>query len=304
MAYPLVVVAGPTAAGKSELAFQLAQEYQGEIISADSMQIYRHLDIGTAKPSLAEQELVPHHLIDVAEVQDDFSVFKFCQLVDQVVPEIIQRGHLPIVVGGTGFYVKVLLGLQPLDFGPSDPQALAELSQRSLPELQALLKETPATNLDRQNRQRLIRAIQIQNEGQANPTERPQYEYWAFGVDRPRPELYDRINQRVLKMMAAGLEDEARWLFEMGGPDLQAGKAIGYREFFPYFEGERDLETVVSLIQRNSRRYAKRQLTYWRHQIPGLQWVDAQDSLKAVGVVITAPDGPLAKIKNVSGKYH
>ncbi|WP_294974809.1 tRNA (adenosine(37)-N6)-dimethylallyltransferase MiaA [uncultured Leuconostoc sp.] len=278
----LVIIAGPTASGKSDLAIAMAQKFNGEIISADAMQIYRELDIGTAKVTADEQTLVPHHLIDIIDMTDQFSVADFIARADEAIADIVSRGKLPIIAGGTGFYVKALLGEQPLDFVASDAQEVSDLKQRDLSDLMSELQRldsTLANKVDQHNKQRVIRAIQIARHGAhvTKPT-RPKYDALVVGIDWPRDILYERINSRAQTMIDAGLLTEAKCILDAGGENIQAGKAIGYKEFFPYLYGDITLDEAIIKMQQDSRRYAKRQLTYLRHQIPGLIWLDGAQS--------------------------
>jgi len=282
----ILVIAGPTASGKSDLAIAMAQQFNGEIISADALQVYRHLDIGTAKISLVEQQMVPHHLIDILDMTASFSVAEFVRLADQIIADIVLRGKLPIIAGGTGFYVKALLGEQVLDFVASDPHEVDMLKQQPLAVLVDELKlrdEDLSQRVDLHNKQRVIRAIEISRHGQHDkPIQRPQYDACVIGIDWPREVLYQRINARAQDMIDDGILDEVRKILTAGGESLQAGKAIGYKEFFPYLQGHVSLSEAITQLQQDSRRYAKRQLTYLRHQIPGLIWVQgetAQDEL-------------------------
>lgn len=286
----LVVIAGPTASGKSDLAIAMAQKFNGEIISADAMQIYRKLDVGTAKVTKAERALVPHHLIDIVDMTSQFSVADFIARADEVIVDIVSRGKLPIITGGTGFYVKALLGEQPLDFVASDEQEVNDLKQRDLSELMRtlqILDSTLAKKVDQHNKQRVIRAIQIARHGAHTIKQiRPKYESLVVGIDWPRDMLYERINSRAQKMIDAGLLAEAQLILDAGGEDCQAGKAIGYKEFFPYLLGQSTLNESIVDMQQDSRRYAKRQLTYLRHQIPGLIWINGAQAKAELAVCI------------------
>lgn len=278
----IVVIAGPTASGKSDLAIQMAQRFNGEIISADAMQIYRTLNIGTAKVSPAEQQLVPHHLIDIVDMTAAFSVAEFVTRADQVIADITARGKLPIIAGGTGFYVKALLGEQALDYVASDAGEVAQLQNQALSDLVAELQASSqelAQRVDLHNKQRVIRAIQIARHGkQTTPIARPTYEALTVGIDWPREVLYARINARAEQMLAEGLLDEVARILAAGGETIQAGKAIGYKEYFPYLTGDITLADATQQMQQDSRRYAKRQLTYLRHQIPGLKWLAGEQA--------------------------
>ncbi|KGB50051.1 tRNA delta(2)-isopentenylpyrophosphate transferase [Leuconostoc mesenteroides P45] len=277
----IVVLTGPTASGKSSLSIQMAQRFKGEIVSADSMQIYRGLDIGTAKVTKEEQNIVPHHLIDVVDLTTNYSVGDFIIAADKVIADIISRGKLPIIVGGTGLYVKALLGFQELEYAASDTEEVHKLNAYELDKLVVELKSLDinrAQKVDLKNKQRVIRAIQIAKYGKkdAKLTQRPKYDALVIGLDWPRELLYERINNRVTQMVQDGVLKEAQTILDAGGEELQSGKAIGYKEFFPYLRDQVTLDKAINKLQQDSRRYAKRQLTYLRHQIPGLVWLKGQ----------------------------
>lgn len=278
----IIVIAGPTASGKSELAMDLAEKFNGELVSADSLQVYQQLDIGTAKATSEELQQVPQYLIDLVPYTANFSVIDFVSAADDAIQKIVKKGRLPIIVGGTGFYVKALLGQQSFDYAESDSDEVARAMQRPLEELVDELKKTANSGIlqrtDLNNKTRVVRALQITKHGQKKmESTRPAYDSLVLAIEWPREFLYERINTRVHRMVEKGLEDEARLLFDSGGLNLQAGRGIGYKEFYPYFAGQGSLKEVISAIQQDSRRYAKRQLTYWRHQIDGLQWIDWQN---------------------------
>lgn len=274
----ILIITGPTASGKSDLAIQMAEKYNGEIVSADAMQIYRKLNVGTAKVTVSEQKKVPHHLIDIVDMTAQFSVAEFLEKADEVVLDIISRGKLPIMVGGTGFYVKAFIGEATLDFVASNSDEVKLLNKEPIDTLVAQLKQLDndlAHHVDLKNKQRVVRAIQIARHGKHSDIQkRPNYNSLIIAIDWERELLYQRINSRVYNMIDNGLIDEAKLILEAGGETIQAGKAIGYKELFPYLEHNMPLETAISQIQQDSRRYAKRQLTYLRHQIPGLVWID------------------------------
>lgn len=277
----IVVLTGPTASGKSSLSIQMAQRLNGEIVSADSMQIYRNLDVGTAKVTKEEQNIVPHHLIDIVDLTANYSVGDFIIAADKVIADIISRGKLPIIVGGTGLYVKALLGFQELEYAASDTEEVHKLNAYELDKLVVELKSLDinrAQKVDLKNKQRVIRAIQIAKYGKkdAKLTQRPKYDALVIGLDWPRELLYERINNRVTQMVQDGVLKEAQTILDAGGGKLQSGKAIGYKEFFPYLRDQVTLDKAINQLQQDSRRYAKRQLTYLRHQIPGLVWLKGQ----------------------------
>lgn len=277
----IVVLTGPTASGKSSLSIQMAQRFNGEIVSADSMQIYRSLDIGTAKVTKEEQNIVSHHLIDIVDLTANYSVGDFIIAADKVIADIISRGKLPIIVGGTGLYVKALLGFQELEYAASDTEEVHKLNAYELEKLVVELKSLDinrAQKVDLKNKQRVIRAIQIAKHGKKDVklTQRPKYDALVIGLDWPRELLYERINNRVTQMVQDGVLKEAQTILDAGGEELQSGKAIGYKEFFPYLRNQVTLDKAINQLQQDSRRYAKRQLTYLRHQIPGLVWLKGQ----------------------------
>ena len=264
----VLVVVGPTAVGKTALGIDLAIKMNGEIISGDSQQVYQGLDIGTAKVTKAEQALAVHHLIDVRKWTENFSVHDFVMEANRLIKEIIERGNVPIIVGGTGLYIQSLIEGYHLG-GQKNHQAMMELRET----LSALtdeelfgkvLKLNP--NFPELNRRRAIRFLELQTFGSTDENSGSDYNFLLIGLNAERKVLYERINQRVEQMMSEGLLAEARTLFEKA-PDAQAAKGIGYKEFFPYFSGEISLEDAVELVKRNSRRYAKRQLTWFRNRM-------------------------------------
>lgn len=279
----IIVVIGPTASGKSQLGIDLAQQFNGEIISADSMQIYRGLDIGTAKVLPDEMQGIPHHLIDIVEMTDNYSVADFVAAADETIQAITQRGKLPIIVGGTGLYVKALLGDLNLEWPASDEQigqALQEvLNDKGLPKLVSELEHLApdiAQRTDTHNAQRVLRALNVARQGIRQPASTDtqlKYRPLILGLDWPRELLYQRINQRVVNMVDAGVLTEAQIILDAGGEQLQAGKAIGYKEWFPYLRGETTKIAAMTALQQNTRRYAKRQLTYFRNQLEDVHWI-------------------------------
>lgn len=264
----VLVVVGPTAVGKTALGIDLAIKMNGEIISGDSQQVYQGLDIGTAKVTKAEQALAVHHLIDVRKWTENFSVHDFVMEANRLIEEIIERGNVPIIVGGTGLYIQSLIEGYHLG-GQKNHQAMMELretlSALTDEELfEKVLKLNP--NFPELNRRRAIRFLELQTFGSTDENSGSDYNFLLIGLNAERKVLYERINQRVEQMMSEGLLAEARTLFEKA-PDAQAAKGIGYKEFFPYFSGEISLEDAVELVKRNSRRYAKRQLTWFRNRM-------------------------------------
>ncbi|MGX7092222.1 tRNA (adenosine(37)-N6)-dimethylallyltransferase MiaA [Hutsoniella sourekii] len=290
---PLIVIAGPTGVGKTDLSIQLAQDFQGEVINGDSLQVYRGLDIGTGKITKEEMQGVPHQLLDILEVDQDYDASRFQEGASQAVQAIHGRGHLPFLVGGTGLYLSGLL--YDLEFGQkgsTDPQVRQALQERAdqlgdLALWQELQARDPqaAAKIPYQNVRRTIRALEVMEttgqlfSDQAHAQEKPsRFDELLLVLDRPRDQLYDRINQRVDGMDQAGLEAEAYQLY-LADPQqtYQSTKGIGYKEWWPYFEGQIDRQTVLDQIKQNSRRYAKRQLTWFRNRMKDPHWLDVSD---------------------------
>ncbi len=288
----LIIILGPTAVGKSELAFELALALNGEIVNADSQQVYRYMDIGTGKPSPAEQKRIRHHLIDIINPDEEFNAALFRQLAGAAVADIEARGKRAIVCGGTGLYLKALT--RGLFAGPAQDVAMraklnAEADARGLPVLYRRLEAVDAQAWSRihpNDRQRIVRALEI-FELTGRPISEWQKEH-AFGestfdsikigLRRERAELYDRINQRCDRMVAAGLKQEVEALLEKGyGFDLKPLQAIGYRHIGLLTRGEASAGEALELMKRDTRRLAKQQLTWFRsdHEI---QWFHPDDS--------------------------
>lgn len=287
----VLVIVGPTAVGKTALSVQLAQTFNGEIISGDSLQVYRNLDIGTAKATVEEQGGIPHYLLDVCELNDSFSVADFQKMARRYIAECHQRGKLPIVVGGTGLYIQALL----FDFelgGQEETLDTAALREElrvygetygnlQLWERLKAQDSKAAELIHPNNVKRVIRAIEVIELTGQSLTEQVQvdfrdlsnarYDVKVIGLTTEREVLYQRINQRVDVMMAGDLLDEARFVYDHG--PSQGAQGIGYKEFFPYFEGELDLSVAVEQVKQNSRRYAKRQLTWFRNRMT-VEWWD------------------------------
>ena len=264
----IIVLVGPTAVGKSALGIELAQRFKGEIISGDSQQVYQELSIGTAKVNEMEQAQAPHHLIDVRSVGQGYSVFEFVQEAQQKIKEIAERQHLPILVGGTGLYLQSLLEGYHLG-GQVDQEALlayrAQLETWSDDQHFAAVAEANV-DIPQLNRRRAIRALELAKFGQDLTNQDQPFEVLLLGLTDEREVLYDRINKRVDAMMEAGLLEEVEWLYQ-NYPDSQASLAIGYKEFFPYFAGQISLDEAVDKVKQNSRRFAKRQLTWFRNRM-------------------------------------
>lgn len=274
----LLVIAGPTAVGKSALALRLAQQLDGEIVSGDSMCVYRGLDIGTAKPSAAEQKLVPHHLIDIRQPTEPFSVVDFQQFASAAIDEVNRRSKLPILVGGTGLYIQALL--EGYQFSPTPVTPLRDDTESTDTLYEKLNERDPSTasRIHPNDRKRILRALEvITNENKPLSRERAaqlQYDCLAFGLTMERQALYRRIDQRVDQMVGQGLLGEVDSLLSKGlATNATALQAIGYKEFIAATQGDVPLETAIEQVKLASRRYAKRQLTWFR-RMPYLEWIE------------------------------
>lgn len=284
--YDVVAIVGPTAVGKTALSIQLAKLLDGEIINGDSMQVYKGLDIGTAKITKDEMDGVVHHLLDIKEPTESFSVAEYQQIVRAKIDEINARGKMPIIIGGTGLYVQSVLYDFQFNEKKVDEEAraayYAELEKLG-PEAmhERLMKVDPAAaqEIHPNNTRRVIRALEmaeLASDSRASEEhkrgDQPMYHHLIIGIDMDRAKLYERINLRVDIMMQQGLLEEARALYDAGIRDTQAVKAIGYKELFAYFEDRSTLEEAIEAIKQNSRRYAKRQLTYFRNKMD-IEWI-------------------------------
>lgn len=284
----LVVITGPTASGKTALGVALAQRLGGEVVSADSMQIYRGMDIGTAKPTPEEMQGVPHHMIDIADPAENYSVSRYAKEAAACVDDILARGKLPIVVGGTGLYIDSLIAGRTFADGTADTALRQELSERYdeiggeglLGELRKVDPER-AAKLHPADKKRIVRAMEVyiltgktitQHDAETR-TVPPRYDAAKIALDfADRQDLYDRIDRRVELMVRQGLFDEVRALLAAGVPaDCTAMQAIGYKEAVAAVRGEAAPQEAVAAIQLASRRYAKRQLT-WLRRDPGIHW--------------------------------
>lgn len=280
---PVLVVVGPTASGKSEYAINAAIKSGGEIISGDSMQIYRKMDIGTAKPSVDEMRGIPHHLIDVCDISEPFSAAKFVELASNAINEIVSRGKLPIIAGGTGLYIDTLISGINLAATEEDPvlrEALfKEAEEIGAEEFHKRLKEVDpisAEAIHPNNIKRVVRALEIFYKTGITKTEldeksRAHESIYAphvvYIVPKERETIYERIDRRVDKMFELGLEEEVGLLTDLGLRDTPtASQAIGYKEFYPYFDNLCDLKTVKENICLDTRHYAKRQLTWFNRK--------------------------------------
>ncbi|MDE2484616.1 MAG: tRNA (adenosine(37)-N6)-dimethylallyltransferase MiaA [candidate division NC10 bacterium] len=291
---PLIVLVGPTASGKSSLALALAERVGGEIVAADSMQVYRDLDIGTAKPSVDERRRIPHHLLDLVEPDQPFTAADYVRLASAAIVDIRARGRLPIVVGGTGLYVRALF--YGLFDGPGEMtplretlyQEAAQVGSATLHRRLEVVDPEAAVAIHPNDLFRIVRALEVATvsgrpistlrvEGRRNykPVSGP---VLRFGLERNRQELYQRIDARVETMMAQGLLREVRSLLDRGYREtLRPLRAIGYRHIIAHLKGQISLENAVASFKRDTRRYAKRQLTWFRHQ-DEIEWLPVEGS--------------------------
>ena len=286
---PLVILVGPTAVGKTAASIGLAKALNGEIISGDSMQIFKGLDIGTAKITKEEMQGVPHHLIDIKEPWETFSVAEFKRLADEAIADIHDRGKLPIIVGGTGFYINSVLYEYHFGEADTDEAYRAELEQYAEAHgneaLWNILQEKDpdsAAKLHSNDTKRVIRALEVLHVTGIPASERQstvdkqtmRYNAVYIALNMPREVLYDRINRRVDIMIQDGLEAEVRTALANGvAQDALSMTSIGYRQMIEYFNEEISFDRAVELIKRDTRHFAKRQLTWFRHD-PNIQWVD------------------------------
>lgn len=297
---PVLAILGPTATGKSRLGMAIAEILGGEIVNADALQVYRGLDIGTAKPALEERERVPHHLIDILDPQETWSAGEFARRAEEAIAEVQKRGGVAIVVGGSGLYLRALFeGISPVP--PGDPDVRRELRERLEKEGLAPLREElrrldpeTAGRLTAGDTQRILRALEV-----ALVSGKPLSAWIAeqpFGTQRiaairvgltlPRGILYDQIAGRVARMMEAGWREEVAGLLRRGvSPDVPAFQAIGYRQLVRHLEGNGSLEQAVAEIVKETRRFAKRQETWFRKE-PDVTWFSAQELTRQIPGVL------------------
>jgi tRNA dimethylallyltransferase len=286
----LLVIIGPTAVGKTKLSVELAKRFNGEIISGDSMQIYKGMDIGTAKITEAEKEGIPHYLLDIKNPDEPFNAPEFQEKVNTIIEYIHSRGKFPIIVGGTGLYIQSVIYDYQFSDAPSDPDYRMELENRmetlgidSL--MQELRQKDPgsAARIHPNNTRRVIRALEIfhctgktMSEQLEEQPKELKYDTVVIGLTMDREKLYERINHRVDIMIETGLIPEAKSFFDQGLRNCQSIQAIGYKELYEFFEGRLTLEQAIDLLKQNSRRYAKRQLTWFRNKMD-VTWFDMTD---------------------------
>jgi len=297
----IICIAGPTASGKTALAVELAKAVNGEVVSCDSMQIYRRMDIGTAKPTKEEMQGIPHHMLDVAEPWEDFSVSRYCAMAAPIVDDIVARGKTAIIAGGTGLYMDSLI--KGNDFAPFPSTGMREKLENQadavgMDAMKALLQRIDPEAADRiHDRKRLIRALEVYYETGETITEHnrrtqaipPKFKPLWLGLDfADREELYRRIDLRVDIMLETGLVDEIRKLLAEGIPEkATALQAIGYKEFVDALAGKCSVSEAAAQVQQSSRRYAKRQLTWFRRN-PKMRWLIRQGNEKTEEILAKA----------------
>lgn len=288
----LLVIVGPTASGKTELSIELAKQVDGEIISGDSMQVYRNMDIGTAKITSEEMEGIPHHLIDILEPDVSFSAYDFQRRAKVLIDEITSRGKVPIIVGGTGLYIQSVI----YDYAFEKEQISKEHEARVVQQMEKFERYSnlelhqylrtfdpqSSDDIHPNNRQRVLRAIEyylktkkILSNRKKSTQLTENYDTLLIGIEMSRDTLYDRINNRVDIMLSQGLLNEVQQLIELGYETCQSMQAIGYKELVPVVNGEMELDVAIEKLKQNSRRYAKRQLTWFKNQL-NVHWLDRE----------------------------
>lgn len=271
----VIVITGPTGVGKTKLSIELAKKMNGEIINADSTQIFKGLDIATAKVTNEEKENIHHHLIDIKEIAEDYTVYDYQKDARKKIDEIIKKNKTPIIVGGTGLYIKAAL----YDYKFNEEKNKLTYDNIETNELyKELLKVDEKTNIHPNNRKRIIRALNYYNENNEplsskEKTDKLLYDTLFIGLTTNRANLYEKINKRVDKMIDEGLLEEAKKIYETNIRTKVVLTPIGYKELFPYFENKQTLEEAIDKIKQKSRNYAKRQYTWFNHQL-NIKWFD------------------------------
>lgn len=288
----LVVIVGPTAVGKTELSIELAKKVNGEIISGDSMQVYKGMDIGTAKVTKEEMQDIPHFLIDILNPDEPFSAFEFKQRAERLIESITARGHVPIIVGGTGLYIQSLIYDYPFDKEEISKEKeqevklkmaeLEKLSNHDLHDYLATIDKASADDIHPNNRKRVLRAVEYFLKTKKKLSFRKKvcqftenYDTLLIGLKSSRESLYQRINERVDLMMNDGLLNEVDHLLNQGYEDCQSMQAIGYKELIPAIKHESSIDQSVDKLKQHSRNYAKRQLTWFKNKM-NVQWFDRE----------------------------
>ena len=288
----LVVIVGPTASGKTELSIEIAKKFNGEVISGDSMQVYKHMDIGTAKVTRDEMDGIPHHMIDILEPDESFSAYEFKKRAEACIEDIINRGKLPIIAGGTGLYIQSLLYNYAFEDETVSPEKmqivhaqLAELEQYNNEELHhylASFDSESAENIHPNNRKRVLRAIEYYLKTKKLLSYRKKvqqftenYDTLLIGIEMSRETLYFKINKRVDIMLGHGLFKEVQQLVEQGFETSQSMQAIGYKELVPVVKGNMKMDDAVEKLKQHSRQYAKRQLTWFKNKM-NVHWLNKE----------------------------
>lgn len=285
----VIVITGPTAVGKTKLSIELAKKLNGEIINADSTQIFKDLDIATAKVTKIEMENIPHHLIDIKEITEDYTVFDYQKDCRLKIEEIIKRGKTPILVGGTGLYIKAALYDYQFNKEEKTEEDYPNYSNEEI--YQMLINVDPNTDIHPNNRKRIIRALNYYNENKVPMSQKEKtdillYDAIFIGLTTDRETLYDRINKRVDVMIEQGLLEEAKKIYNTNIRTKAVMTPIGYKELFEYFDGNISLDEATNQIKQKSRNYAKRQYTWFNHQMD-IKWFNVQfnhfnDTIKEV----------------------
>lgn len=287
------MIVGPTAVGKTALSIELAKKFPAEIISGDSMQIYKGMDIGTGKITKDEMDGIPHYMLDIKEPHESFSVAQFKEYVQRYINEINERNNIPIIVGGTGLYIQSVLYDYDFTDRKRDEQLTRQLERQVknegvMPLYEKLQEIDPeqANKVHPNNYRRVIRAIEIyettgltMTEYHAEQQSEAIYDYLMIGLEKDRSLLYEKINSRVDEMIEEGLVEEVKRLYDQGLEEHQAMKAIGYKELIPYFKEEASIEQSIQLLKRNTRRYAKRQFTWFKNRM-NVEWFDLTNNHK------------------------
>ena len=282
----IIAIVGPSSSGKTALSVSLAKEINGEIISVDSRQIYKGLDIGSAKPTIGERHGIVHHMMDIIEVTEPFTVADFCDEANKIIEDIISRGKVPILAGGTGLYFRTLLQDFDLPRVAPNEKLREELNEKSCEELYNMLLEKDydiAQKIHFNNKVKIVRALEVCISlgipmSKAQKKKESPYDVLWIGLNtQDREFLYERINKRVDIMLSQGLEKEAKDLFEKYGENNILLNTIGYQEFFPYFKGETDFSSAIELLKQNTRRYAKRQIS-WFNANKDINWFDIKSA--------------------------
>ena len=272
-----IVITGPTGVGKTKLSIELAKKYNGEIINADAMQIYKKLNIGTAKITEEEKENIPHHLFDIKEVDEEYSIYNYQKDCRIAIQDILSRNKTPILVGGTGLYIKSALYDYQLTENKIDSTKYEHLTNEELYHELLKIDKDAMYKIDKNNRKRIINAIIFFKENNysitKNKTNKILYDTIFIGLTTNRNLLYDIINKRVDKMIDNGLIEEVEYFYKKNIRTKPLTSGIGYKELYEYFDNHQSLEETIEKIKQNSRRYAKRQYTFFRHQLP-IEWFE------------------------------